>query len=343
MVPRGTPTGTARAATRRRWIRLALLVAAVPVVAALSLAVGADAIPPATVFDVLLRPDGSKAAIIVHDLRVPRTVLALAVGAALGLAGALMQGQTRNPLADPGLLGVEAGAALAVVLGIALFGVDDISGYLWFGLAGAGAAAVAVLAIGSGRGGSDPLSLVLAGAAVSALLMALTQAFVLRDADSIQAYRVWGSGTVMGRGLDIFHQALPLLLLGLLLAAVGASGLNPLQLGDDVARSLGQHPARQKLLGIGAIMVLCGTATAACGPIGFVGLTVPHVARALCGVDYRWVTAYSAVLGGLLLTLADTVGRVMAPPSEVHVGIVMALIGGPVFVIVLRRTGPVRR
>ncbi|MFE9664147.1 iron chelate uptake ABC transporter family permease subunit [Streptomyces sp. NPDC005955] len=340
-----TPTGTARPASpraERLWLGLALLLAAVPVVTALSLAVGAGGLPPAEVLDVLLRPDGSEAAIIVHDLRVPRTALALAVGAALGLAGALMQGQTRNPLADPGLLGIEAGAALAVVLSIALLGIDTIAGYLWFGLAGAGAAAVAVLAIGSSRGGPDPLSLVLAGAATTALLMALTQGIAVRDADSIQAYRVWGSGTVMGRGLDIFYATLPLLLLGLLLAAASAPGLNLLQLGDDVARSLGQHPLRQKVLGIAAVMVLCGAATAACGPIGFVGLTVPHAARYLCGVDYRWVSAYSAVLGGLLLTLADTIGRVIALPSEVHVGIMMALLGGPVFVLIVRRTTLVR-
>ncbi|MFF2085959.1 FecCD family ABC transporter permease [Nocardia sp. NPDC058176] len=326
----------------RRWIGLTILVAAVPAVAALSVTVGAGGIPPGTVFDVLVHPDGSEAAIIVHNLRIPRTVLALAVGAALGIAGALMQGQTRNPLADPGLLGIEAGAALAVVLSIALLGIDTIGGYLWFGLAGAGAAAAAVLAIGSRRGGPDPLSLVLAGAATSALLMAITQAIAMRDADSIHAYRVWGTGTVLGRGLDIFYQSLPLLLLGVILAAAGAPGLNLLQLGDDVARSLGQHPLRQKILGVSAIMVLTGTATAACGPIGFVGLTVPHVARYLCGVDYRWVTAYSAVLGGLLLALADTIGRVIALPSEVHVSIVMALLGGPIFVLIVRRPRLVR-
>lgn len=319
-----------------------ILIAAVPIMAASSLLVGAGGISPGRVFDVLFHYDGSEAAIIVHDLRIPRTVLALAIGAALGIAGALMQGQTRNPLADPGLLGIQAGAALAVVLSIAVLGIDDIAGYMWFGLAGAGAAAVAVLAIGSSRGGPDPLSLVLAGAATTALLMAVTHAVVMRDGNSIAAYRVWGSGTVLGRGLDIFYQALPLLALGLVLAALSTPGLNLLQLGDDVARSLGQHPLRQKLLGISAIMILTGTATAACGPIGFVGLTVPHVARYLCGVDYRWVTAYSALLGGLLLTLADTVGRVMALPSEVHVGIVMAILGGPVFVLIVRRTRMLR-
>ncbi|AYF26823.1 iron ABC transporter permease [Micromonospora tulbaghiae] len=331
-VARRTATGA-----EGRWGSLAMLLAALPVVTALSIAVGSGGLAPDTVFSVLVHPDGSEAAVIVHNLRIPRTVLALAVGAALGMAGALMQGQTRNPLADPGLLGIEAGAALAVVLGIALLGIDGIGGYLWFALAGAGVAAVAVLSIAAGRGGPDPLSLVLAGAATTALLMAFTQAFVVRDGYTIAAYRVWGSGTVLGRGIEIFYQCLPLLLLGVLLAAASAPGLNLLQLGDDVARLLGQHPVRQKVLGVGAILVLTGTATAACGPIGFIGLTVPHVARALFGIDYRWIVACSGLLGGMLLTLADTIGRVIALPSEVHVGVVMALIGSPVFVLIVRR------
>ncbi|MEU0518322.1 iron ABC transporter permease [Streptosporangium sp. NPDC006007] len=334
--PRTTP------GARRRRVRLGLLLAALPVVAVLSLAVGSGGLAPGTVLSVLAHPDGGDAAVIVHNLRIPRTVLALAVGAALGLAGALMQGQTRNPLADPGLLGIEAGASLAVVLSIALLGVGGIGGYLWFALAGAGVAAAGVLAVGSGRGGPDPLSLVLAGAATTALLMAVTQAFVVRDGDTIAAFRVWGSGTLLGRGIEIFHQCLPLLVLGVLLAAATAPGLNLLQLGDDVARSLGQHPLRQKILGVSAILVLTGTATAACGPIGFIGLTVPHVARYLYGVDYRWVVACSGLLGGMLLTLADTIGRVIALPSEVHVGVVMALIGSPVFVLIVRRTQLVR-
>src|SRR6478609_4115972 len=207
----------------------------------LSLAIGSRSIPLTTVIDVLLHPDGSDASTIVHDLRIPRTVLAIMVGVALGIAGALMQGHTRNPLADPGLLGVEAGAAFAVVIGIYVFGVTDLTGYAWFSLAGAGLAAAAVFAIGSTKGGPDPVSLVLAGTAVSALLFALTQAILLRDVDTLDAYRFWAVGSVSGRDLEVFWEVLPFLVVGVLLAAVSASTHNLLQLGDDVATSLGLH------------------------------------------------------------------------------------------------------
>ena len=321
---------------------LATLAALLGLAAVLSLAVGSRAIAPDTVLRVLFRPDGSDAATIVHDLRIPRTVLAIAVGVALGIAGALMQGHTRNPLADPGLLGVEAGAAFAVVIGIHVFGVTDLTGYAWFSLVGAGLAAAAVFAIGSTRGGPDPVSLVLAGSAVSALLFALTQVVVLRDIETLDAYRFWAVGSVAGRGTDVLWEVLPFILVGLLLAALSASTLNLLQLGDDVAVSLGLHPVRHKVIGVLGVMMLTGAATAACGPIGFVGLVVPHVARRFAGVDYRWVIPYSALVGGLLVVVADVLGRVVVRPAELQVGIVMALVGGPVFVHLVRRTRMVR-
>lgn len=307
-----------------------------------SLAVGSRAIPLGTVVDVLFHPDGSDASTIVHDLRLPRTALAIVVGLALGIAGALMQGHTRNPLADPGLLGVEAGAAFAVVIGIYAFGVHDLTGYAWFSLIGAGLASVAVFAIGSTRGGPDPVSLVLAGAAVSALLAAFTQVVVLRDIDTLDAYRFWAVGSVAGRGMDVFWEVLPFIVVGLVLAAMSSSTLNLLQLGDDVAVSLGLHPMRHKAIGVLGVMMLTGAATAACGPVGFVGLVVPHVARYFAGVDYRWVIPYSGFIGGLLLVVADVVGRVVVRPGELQVGIVMALIGGPVFIYLVRRTRMVR-
>ncbi|MBB6626629.1 iron ABC transporter permease [Nocardioides sp. KIGAM211] len=303
----------------------------------LSLAVGSRSLAPGTVLDVLLHPDGSDASTIVHSLRLPRTVLAATVGLCLGIAGALMQGHTRNPLADPGLLGVSAGAAFAVVLGIFLFGVTSLAGYAWFSLAGAGLAAAAVFAIGSTRGGPDPVSLVLAGTAVSALLVALTQSVVLRDVDTLDDYRFWAVGSASGRDLAVFWQVLPFALAGLLLAAISTPGLNLLQLGDDVAASLGMHPLRHKVLGIGAVMLLTGAATAACGPIAFVGLVVPHVARRLAGVDYRWIVPYAGLVGALVLTLADVLGRLVVRPGELQVGIVMALAGGPLFVLLVRR------
>jgi iron complex transport system permease protein len=330
-------------ATRRGSVRgLVVLTALLVLAGLLSLAVGSRTIPLGTVVDVLFRPDGTDASTIVHELRIPRTVLALVVGVALGTAGALMQGHTRNPLADPGLLGVEAGAAFAVVIGIYAFHVTSLTGYAWFSLVGAGLAAAAVFAIGSTRGGPDPVSLVLAGAAVTALLGALTQAVVLRDLDTLDAYRFWAVGSVNGRGLDVFWEVLPFIVVGLLLAAVSATSINLLQLGDDVARSLGMHPMRHKVIGVLGVMMLAGAATAACGPIAFVGLVVPHVARFFGGVDYRWVIPHSGLIGGLLLLIADVIGRVIVRPGELQVGIVMAIIGGPLFIALVRRTRMVK-
>jgi iron complex transport system permease protein len=327
-------------ATPRQGSALGLLVLLLALVTAtiLGLMIGSRSISPGAVLDALLDPDGSEIATIVHELRLPRTLLALVVGASLGVAGTLMQGHTRNPLADPGLLGVTAGATFAVVLAIYLVGVTSLVGYAWFALAGAGLASIAVFAIGSTRGGPDPVSLVLAGAAVNALLLALAQAVVLRDLDTLDAYRFWAVGSTAGRDMDVLLQVLPFIVVGLLLAAGGAPGLNLLQLGDEVARSLGMNPLAHKTVGILAVMLLTGAATAACGPIAFVGLVVPHVARFVAGVDYRWLVPYAAGIGGLFVLLADIVGRVVVRPGELQVGLVMALVGGPVFVLLVRRS-----
>ena len=343
-LPAPAPAGPARRPATRRGSVGGLLALGVVLVLAgvVSLAVGSRTIPLGTVVDVLFRPDGSDAATIIHDLRIPRTMLAIVVGIALGIAGALMQGHTRNPLADPGLLGVEAGAAFAVVIGIYSFGVTSLTGYAWFSLVGAGLAATAVFAIGSTRGGPNPVSLVLAGAAVTALLTSLTQAVVLRDIDTLDAYRFWAVGSVNGRGMDVFWEVLPFIGVGLLLAAMSASTLNLLQLGDDVAASLGMRPMRHKVIGVLGVMMLTGAATAACGPIVFVGLVVPHVARFFAGVDYRWVIPYSGLVGGLLVVLADVVGRLIVRPGELQVGIVMAIVGGPLFIMLVRRTRMVK-
>jgi len=327
--PRGARVGSVTGL-----VALLLLLVAVCL---LSLAVGSRSIAPGTVLDALFSPDGSTASTIVRELRVPRTLLGLTVGACLGVAGALMQGHTRNPLAEPGLLGVNAGATFAVVVGIYVLGITDPSGYAWLALVGAGAAALLVFSIGSMKGGPDPISLVLAGTAVTALLIALTQGVILRDLEVLDEYRFWVVGSVTGRSLDILVQVLPFMLVGLLVAAAGSPGLNMLQLGDDVARSLGMNPTLHKVGGIVAVMLLAGAATAACGPISFLGLVVPHVARYLAGVDYRWLVPYSAVVGSLVLLLADVLGRVVVRPGELQVGIVMALVGGPVFVLLVRR------
>lgn len=339
-LPAPAPAGSQqRPAIRRGSVRgLVVLGVLLALAALLSLMIGSRTIPAGTVVDVLFRPDGSDVSTIVHELRVPRTVLAVVVGIALGIAGALMQGHTRNPLADPGLLGVEAGAAFAVVIGIYFFGVTSLTGYAWFSLVGAGLAASAVFAIGSTRGRPNPVSLVLAGAAVTALLASLTQTIVLRDLDTLDAYRFWAVGSVNGRGMEVVVEVLPFIVVGLLLAAMSASTLNLLQLGDDVAASLGLRPMRHKVIGILGVMMLAGAATAACGPIAFVGLVVPHVARFLAGVDYRWVIPYSGLIGGLLVVVADIVGRLVVRPGELQVGIVMALVGAPLFIVLVRRT-----
>ena len=308
----------------------------------LSLALGSRDLDPRRVVEVLIDPDGSTTATIVRELRLPRTVLGVAAGMCLGVAGALMQGHTRNPLADPGLLGVNAGASFAVVAGIYVLGVTSPLGYAWLALAGAGAAATAVFLIGSTRGGPDPVTLVLAGTAVSALLASFTQTILLRDIETLDRYRFWVVGSLTGRDLDVLTQLAPFMVTGLVLALAGASGLNLLQLGDDVARSLGVDPVRHQVAGVLAVMLLAGAATAACGPIAFVGLVVPHVARYLGGVDYRWVLPYAALVGAVLVVAADVLGRLVVRPGELQAGIVVALVGGPAFVVLVRRLRLVR-
>jgi iron complex transport system permease protein len=302
-------------------------------------AVGAKPIPLGTVWDALVRPDLLlEDHIVVRSLRIPRTVLGLIAGAALGLAGALMQGHTRNPLADPGILGVNAGAAFLVVVGIYVFGVTDALGYVWFALAGAAAAGVAVFVLGSvGRGGPTPVTLALAGSAISALLAALTSAVILIDVATLDAYRFWAVGSLAGRDGEVLTHVVWFLGAGALLALAGAPALNALSLGDDIARSLGHSVRRTRILGIVAITLLAGGATAACGPIAFVGLVVPHVVRTFTGPDHRWLLPASAVSGSVLMLVGDVLGRVLVRPGELQVGIVLALVGAPFFIHLVRR------
>jgi iron complex transport system permease protein len=304
----------------------------------LSLAVGARQVPLRDVIDALLGHEGSSDAAVILDVRLPRTILGLLVGAALGLAGALMQALTRNPLADPGLLGVNAGASAAVVTAIGLLGITGRAGYVWFAFAGAAVASVAVYAVGSmGRGGATPVRLALAGTAVTAAFIAYVYAVTLTDPLLLQRYNLWSVGALSGRGFPEVRLALPFVALGALIAVTLARTLNALALGDDSARALGAHAGRARIAGAAAITLLAGASTAAAGPITFVGLTVPHVARAIAGTDQRWVIAYSVVLGAVLVLLADVLGRVLARPSEVQVGIVMAFVGVPIFIGVVRR------
>jgi iron complex transport system permease protein len=302
-----------------------------------SLAFGSKPLTIATVYDSFFHYQGSPDDTIVLGLRVPRTLLGLCVGVALGLAGTLMQGVTRNPLADPGILGVNAGAAFAVVLGVQAFGVLNPLAYVWFAFGGAAAASVVVYGLGSrGPQGATPVKLALAGAASTALLAALTNAILLADSVTFAEYRYWAVGSLVGRAADLLP-LLPFLVAGALLAVGIGPALNVLSLGDDAARSLGQRVGVTRAVAATAVVLLVGTAVAVAGPIGFIGLIVPHVARAITGPDYRWVLAFSVLLAPILLIAADIIGRVVARPAEVEVAIVTAIIGTPFLVALVRQ------
>ena len=328
------PLATAPARLAGLLAGVALLVVAV----LLSLAVGALPVSPAQVISAFTDWAGTDAHVAVRELRLPRTLIGIAAGAALGAAGTVIQGVTRNPLADPGILGIEAGAAFAVVTAIYVLGITAVTGYVWFALVGAGVAAVVVYALGaSGRAAASPVTLALAGAAVAALLTALTSALALLDSGTLDAFRFWVVGSLSGRDLGALAGAEPFILLGLLLALYSTRALNALALGEDVARSLGQRVAVSRALAALAVVCCAGGAVAVAGPIGFVGLVVPHAARALVGPDYRWIVPYSLVMGPILLLVADVLGRVLVSPGELQVGIVMAAIGAPVFIWLVRR------
>ncbi|NLE82671.1 MAG: iron chelate uptake ABC transporter family permease subunit [Rhodococcus sp.] len=330
---------TSLAATRRRrLLGLLVLVVVLVFVMLASIAIGARPLTFAEIFHSLFAADGTEADIIVRTLRAPRTILGLIVGITLGVAGALIQGHTRNPLADAGLLGLNAGAAFMVVMAMYLLGLSAPSEYLWFAFAGSFMASIVVFGLSSiGNGSASPLSLALAGAAVAFFLQAMTNAVLIMDQQTLDGYRFWVVGSVAGRGYDVLWQVLPFLVVGLLIALAGTPGLNLLSLGEDVARGLGTNIALSRTIGIVAITLLTGAATAACGPIAFIGLVVPHVARAITGPDYRWLVPYAGLLGGVMLVMADVIGRVVVRPGELQVGIVLAVFGAPFFIALVRR------
>lgn len=335
-------TGEAPARVRRRrraLVGFAVAVVVLLVVCVLSLLVGARTIAPADVVHALTHySPADDDSLVVVGSRLPRTLLGLFAGLALGLAGTVMQGLSRNPLADPGLLGVNFGASFAVVVAIAFLGVTAVSGYVWFAFAGAALAAGLVYAVSAvGREGATPVKLALAGAAVSAALGSLITAVMLTSRVSLDQMRFWQVGSLAGRGFGVLWQVLPTLVVGAALALTLGRLLNGLALGDDVARGLGQRVGLARALAALAIVLLCGSATAAVGPIAFVGLVVPHVARWVVGADYRRILAYSAVIAPALLIACDVIGRVVAPPGELQVGIVMAFVGAPLFVALVRR------
>lgn len=321
-------------------VRLAWLAASVVVLGVLCVASVAFGVRDVGLGDIVAGLFGdtagvSQAAVVA---RLPRTALAILVGAALALSGAAMQAVTRNPLADPGILGVSGGAALAVVIGIAFFGMSDPYAFIAASIIGAAGAAVFVYTVGSlGRGGATPLKLALAGAASSAAFMSLVSAVLLPRVDLLETFRFWQIGGVGGATWDRIGVIVPVLAIGAVITFASARGMNSLALGDDVATGLGEHVLRTRLVAAAGAVILCGAAVAIAGPIAFVGLIVPHLCRLLVGTDHRWLLPFSAVAGACLLLAADIAGRLVARPDEIEVGILTALIGAPFFIWIVRR------
>ncbi|WP_245623246.1 FecCD family ABC transporter permease [Spirillospora albida] len=334
-LPPGIPAGRPRV---RRPVVLAAMTALLLLLCLLSLAVGSRQIPLGQVLSALTGPHDGEVGAIVWDVRVPRTLLGVLAGAALGVGGAVMQALTRNPLADPGLLGVSAGAAFALMLSIGVAGVSSFYGYVWFAFGGALAASAAVYVLsGLGRGGQTPIKLALAGIAVTFMLESITRGVSLVDPQVLNRYRFWSSGSLTGQDTSTLLQVLPFLATGGLLALALAPALNNLALGDDVAASLGRRLRLIRVQGVAAVVLLTGAAVAVAGPILFVGLVVPHAVRALTGPDQRWLLPLTAVLAPCLLLAADIAGRVVARPQEIDVGIVAAFLGAPFFIALVRR------
>ncbi|MFI9647141.1 FecCD family ABC transporter permease [Streptomyces sp. NPDC052040] len=329
---------TAPALPTRRAIRtLGLLLSLVilALVALASIAIGAKGLSPEQVWHGLFHDTGNYTDVVVDD-RLSRTVLGLLAGAALGLSGAVLQALTRNPLADPGLLGINAGASAAVVTAITYFGVTSLTGYVWFAFAGAAAVGALVWFLGGSRG-ATPVRLALAGTAISAALYGYLQAVMISDDAALGKMRFWTVGSLASATDTTIRQVLPFLVVGTVLALALARPLNAMAMGDDTARALGAHLNRTRALSMAAATVLCGAATAACGPIVFVGLMVPHAVRSFTGPDLRWILPYATVLSPVLLLGSDVIGRIVARPAELQVGIVTAVIGGPVFIFLVRR------
>ena len=337
-LPAGTATADLlRRTARSRALRLLLVLVALMLICVASVTIGSRDVG---IEDVLAALGGSHEGFgpAAVATRIPRTLLAAAAGAALGVSGAVMQGVTRNPLADPRILGINTGASLAVVVGIAWFGLTTASTYIWVAILGAGLTAVLVYTLGSlGQGGATPLKLALAGAATGAALTSFISAVVLPRSDIGDSVRSWQIGGVGGGTYASLLQVGPFLLGGAVLCALSARALNSLALGDELAAGLGERVAAARgVASLGAV-VLCGASTAVTGPIGFVGLVVPHTCRLLIGPDHRWLLPFSALVGAGLLTAADVLGRIVARPDELAVGILTALLGAPFFIAIVRR------
>lgn len=329
-----------RLVSARGWLLPGLLVCLVALAMALlwSITLGAAEITPQVVYEALLHYDAENYDhLIIQTVRLPRVLAGAVVGAALAVAGAIMQGLTRNPLADAGLLGINGGAAFAVVAGVTLLGALPLWGYAVLAFGGAGVASVIVYGIGSmGRGGATPLKLTLAGVIVTAFISSFTTALLLMNEETLEQVRFWTVGSLAGREMALFLQTAPFMLVGLAGGLIMSRQITTISLGEDVAKGLGQDTRWIRLVLALLVMLLAGGAVALAGPIGFIGLVVPHLVRLLVGMDYRWIIPYSAVGGALLVTVGDVIARVIIRPQELPVGIVMALVGAPFFIYLAR-------
>jgi iron complex transport system permease protein len=341
LVSADTPAGPQRKLRITRATGLLLGLIGVLVITILSLRIGSLPVSNQDAWGAIFNfnPDSYEQT-VVRSLRVPRTAVGLAIGASLAVAGAVMQGVTRNPLADPFILGVSSGASFALVTAIYYFQLTQATQYVWFAFAGALAASSLVFLIGSaGRDGPTPVKLALAGVVVSAALSAWTSALLLLDEETFDIVRFWLAGSVINRDMSTFFLMLPFLL-G---AAVGCvflgHQLNVLSLGEETAQSLGMRTGRTRLICSVLVVVITGAAVAIAGPIGFVGLAVPHMVRTFVGADYRWILPASFIYGAIFLVAADIVGRIVTRPAELEVGIVTALVGAPVMVFLARQKG----
>jgi iron complex transport system permease protein len=321
-----------------RWVGLALLSVLAAMVAIASLAIGALDIPVDVVLSSFLSFDGSREEIIVQQLRVPRMLIGIAAGGAFALAGAMMQGLTQNPLADPGLLGITSGASLAVLLALDTLGIREYTSLLWFAMGGALIAGTTVYVLGSaGRGGASPIKLAIAGAALASLIGALLTIMLSMQARSLDEIRFWLVGSLAGRPIDVFWAVVPFVAVGGIVGLAFGRSLNSLSMGDEIAVSLGVRVGLVRAIAGATVIVLAGAGVAMAGPIAFVGLAVPHIARILVGPDWRWILPYTFVIGIALLLAADVLGRVVVRPDELQVGVVVAILGAPFFVLLVRR------
>lgn len=303
-----------------------------------SITLGAADITPEVVFAALFEFDDSQFDhLIIQAVRLPRVLAGALVGAGLAVAGAIMQGLTRNPLADSGILGINAGAAFTVVMTVYLLGNPSLSVYAVAALIGAAVAAVSVYGLGSmGRGGPTPLRLTLAGVILTAFISSLTTAILIQDQETLDQIRFWTAGSLAGREMPLLYQTAPIILAGITGSLLISRQITTISLGEDVAKGLGQNTLQVKFIAAVIVILLAGGAVALAGPIGFVGLVIPHVARFVVGVDYRWIIPYSALLGAVLVTVADVTARILLRPQELPVGIMMAVLGAPFFIYLAR-------